>query len=64
MPVYRFYPLPHDEAVRPVEKTLYNDDVAMKSAFKAAAEVAGVEVWQGERFVGVVHTGAATPPAG
>jgi hypothetical protein len=29
----------------------------MKSAFKAAAEVAGVEVWQADRFVGVVHTG-------
>lgn len=56
MPAYRFYTLSRADEP-PVERTFYNDRVAMSWAFKAAG-ADGVEIWQGTRFVGRLHAGA------
>lgn len=61
MPVYRFYSL-HSGDEAPLERTFYNDKVAMSWAFRMT-DAGGVEVWQGSRFVARLHAGAPAEPA-
>lgn len=54
MPVYRFYPLTDESQTRPIETTFFNDRAATSWAFGRAGS-AGIEVWQGARFVARLH---------
>ncbi len=61
MPTYRFYAL-SSGGEPPVERTFFNDKVAMSWAFRMT-DAGGVEVWQGSRFVARLHAGAPRDPA-
>jgi hypothetical protein len=56
MPAYRFYTLPRGHGDSPIEQAFYADRVAMSWAFRRA-EAAGIEIWEGSRFVGRLHGG-------
>ncbi len=62
MPVYHFHPLPDrptpDSHEPPVEAVLFNDAVAGRIALGARFP-SGCDVWQGSRYVGRFHRGAA-----
>lgn len=60
MPAYRFFVLPSGHEA-PIERTFFNDQVALGWAFRMT-DAAGVEVWQGSRFVARLHAGALRAP--
>lgn len=65
MPAYRFYDLTPPEPEEIGHEAFFSDGAAMAWGFRRAGP-GGIEVWQGERFVGRLHGAdaqAAGPPA-
>lgn len=61
MPAYRFFSLPRTDASEVTEQVFYSDSVAMLWALRSSGET-GAEIWEGSRFVGRIHAGAANSP--
>jgi len=62
MPVYQFHALP-DRGDAPVKIVLFSDAAAGRIALGAQFPY-GCDVFQGPRYVGRFHSGAATPTEG
>ena len=54
MPAYRFYDLTPSEPEEVARAAFFSDGAAMTWGFSRAGP-AGVEVWEGARFVGRLH---------
>ena len=54
MPAYRFYTLNPSGLEQATFAVFFSDGAAMKWGFQRAG-AAGIEVWQGSRFVGRLH---------
>ncbi|MDO9337335.1 MAG: hypothetical protein Q7T61_13110 [Caulobacter sp.] len=54
MPAYRFYDLTPTEPQEMSRGVFFSDGAAMTWGFRLAGP-GGIEVWQGERFVGRLH---------
>ncbi|HYE47413.1 MAG TPA: hypothetical protein VEA44_16735 [Caulobacter sp.] len=62
MPAYRFYDLTPPEPEAMSQGVFFSDAAAMTWGFRRAGP-GGIEVWQGDRFVGRLH-GADSLAAG
>ncbi|WP_091737598.1 hypothetical protein [Phenylobacterium immobile] len=63
MPAYRFYTLPRDPAAAPLEAMFFDDRTALLWGFRTAGQ-AGMEIWEGSRFVGRLHGGQIAEQGG
>lgn len=60
MPAYRFYDLTPPDPEEIWQCAFYSDGAAMAWGFRRAGP-GGIEVWQGERFVGRLHGAQLAP---